>query len=150
MAADIGERASLQQQALVAQLVVQVGDAGGAQHRQSPIGLAIHQIDDGKSRRDLRTRRTLQPMIDLILQKLGRLIEQIDRDQAVGEPADHLVAAAADRGQFAEIVEQSERIDRRQSVALSRQETDRRRSPPPRPGCAASTPSSDAPQARCA
>ena len=57
-------------------------------------------------------------MIDLILQQLGGLIEQIDRHQAVGKPADHLVAAGADRRELAEIVEQSQRIDRRHGVAF--------------------------------
>ena len=61
-------------------------------------------------------------MVDLVLQELGSLVEQIDRDQPVGEPADHLVAAPADRRQLAEFIEHAERIDRRQVVALGAQE----------------------------
>ena len=49
----------------------------------------------------------LQAVVDLVLEQFGRLVEQVDRDQPVGEPADHLVAAAADRGQLADIVEQA-------------------------------------------
>ena len=95
-----------------------IGDARRSQRRQRPVGLAVHQIDHGQPRRDLRARRALQAVVDLVLQQLGRLIEQIDRDQPVGQPPDHLVAAPADRRQFAEIVEQAERLDRRQRVAL--------------------------------
>jgi hypothetical protein len=43
-------------------------------------------------------------MVDLMLEQLRGLIEQVDRHEAVGQPADHLVAAPADRGQFAEIL----------------------------------------------
>ena len=57
-----------------------------------------------------------------MLQQLGRLVEQVDRHQPVGEPADHLVAAPADRRQVAEVVEQAERLDRRQAVALAAEE----------------------------
>src|SRR6185312_15345493 len=48
--------------------------------------------------------------------------EQIDRDEPVGEFADHLVAAAADRGQLAIVVKQAERLDGRHRVALALQE----------------------------
>ncbi|CEG07422.1 hypothetical protein BN961_00812 [Afipia felis] len=61
-------------------------------------------------------------MIDLILQKLARLIEQVDRHEAIREPADHLVTPTADRREVAILVEQAERLDRRQAVALVAQE----------------------------
>ncbi len=125
MAADVGQRARLEQQPLIAQLVREFGDARRAQRRQRPVRLAVHQIDHRKPGRDLRARGALQPMVDLVLQQLGRLVEQIDRDQPVGEPPDHLVAAPADRGQLAEIVEQAERIDRRQRIALAGRGTGR-------------------------
>ena len=86
------------------------------------VGLAVHQIDHREAHRDLRARRALQAVVDLVLQQLGRLVEQVDRDQPVGELADHLVAAPADRRQVAEIVEQAERLDRRQRVALAAEE----------------------------
>ena len=50
------------------------------------------------------------------------LVEQLHRHEPIGEPADHLVAAAADRRQLAEIVEQGERIDGRQRVTLTSKE----------------------------
>ena len=86
------------------------------------VRLAVHQIDDREPGRDLRARGALQAVVDLVLQQFGRLVEQIDRHQPVGEPADHLVAAPADRRQLAEIVEQAERLDRRQRVALAGEE----------------------------
>ena len=122
VAADVGQRARFEQQPLVAQLVVDSRRCGSRAASRAPVGLAVHQIDDRQPRRDLRARGALQPMVDLVLQQLGRLIEQIDRDQPVGEPPDHLVAAPADRRQFAEIVEQRERLDRRQRVALAGEE----------------------------
>jgi hypothetical protein len=82
------------------------------------IRLAVGQIDHGQARRDLRARRALQPLVDLVLQQFAGLIEQVDRDQPVGEAADHLVAAPPDRRQFAIFVEHPERIDRRKIVAL--------------------------------
>ena len=84
------------------------------------IRLAVGEIDHREPRRDLRARRAFEALVDLVLQELGGLVEQVDRDQAVGEPADHLVAAPADRRQLAELVEHAERIDRRQVVALRR------------------------------
>ena len=66
--------------------------------------------------------RALQAVIDLVLEQFGGLVEQIDRHQPVGEPADHLVAAPPDRREIAEIVEQAERFDRRQRVAFAAEE----------------------------
>ena len=105
MAADIALRARLQQQPLLAQFAGEIGDAGGAKRRDGAVGLAVGQIDHGKAGGDLRARRAFQPLVDLVLQQFGRLVEQVDRDQPVGEPADHLVAAPADRGQFAKLEE---------------------------------------------
>ena len=122
MPAHVGQRARFEQQALVAHFVGEVGGAGRAQRRQRAIGLVVHQIDDRQPRRHLRARGALQAVVDLVLQQLGGLVEQIDRDQPVGEPADHLVAAAADRGELAEIVEQRQRVDRRHRVAFAGEE----------------------------
>ena len=119
---DLRQRARLEQQALIAQLVRQLRRCGSPASAERPVGLAVHQVDDGEPGRDLRARGALQPMVDLVLQQLGGLVEQIDRDQPVGEPADHLVAAPADRRQLAEIVEQAERVDRRQRIALAGEE----------------------------
>ena len=120
--AEVGKRPRFKQQALVAQIVVEVGDARRAQRRQRILGFAVHHVDHREPRGDLRARRALQAVVDLVLQQLAGLVEQIDRDQPVGEPPDHLVAAPADRGQLAEIVEQRERVDRRQRIALPGQE----------------------------
>ena len=122
-----------------AHLVGEIGGAGRPQRGLRLVRLAVHQIDHRKPRGDLRARGALQPVVDLVLQQLGRLVEQIDRNQPVGEPPDHLVAAPADRGQVAEIVEQAERIDRRQRIGLAGEEQRCRRSWPPRRGCCASS-----------
>ena len=105
VAADVALRARLQQQPLLAQFAREIGDPRRAKRRDRAVRLAVHQIDHRQPRRDLRARRALQPMIDLILQQFAGLIEQIDRDQAIGEAADHFVAAPADRRQFAIFVE---------------------------------------------
>ena len=118
MAADVALRARLQQQPLLAQFAGEIGDPRGAQRRDGAFRLAVGQIDHRQPRGDLRARRAFQPVVDLILQEFAGLIEQIDRDQPIREPADHFVAAPADRRQFAKFVEQPERVDRRQVVAL--------------------------------
>ena len=57
-------------------------------------------------------------MIDLVLKQLGRLVEQIDGDQPVRKPADHLVATPADWSELTKIVEQAKSFDRRQCLTL--------------------------------
>ena len=122
MTAEIGQRPRFEKQPLIAEFVGEIGRARGAQEREGAVGLAVHQIDYGQSRRHLRARSTLQPAIDLILQKIRSLIQQVDRDETIGQAADHLVAAAADRRQLAEIVKQSQRINGRKPVALAGKE----------------------------
>ena len=122
VAADVGQRARLDHQPRHADLVGEVGGAGRAQHGLRLVRLVVHQIDHGKPRRHLGARGALQAVVDLVLQQLGALVEQIDGDEPLGELADHLVAAPADRGELAEIVEQAERVDRRQRVALAGEE----------------------------
>ena len=61
-------------------------------------------------------------MIDLVLQEFARLIEQIEGDQTIREPPDHLVAATANRSQVAKVVEHRQRIDRRKIVAFRAEE----------------------------
>ena len=89
-----------------------------AQRRDRHVGLAVGEIDHREAGCDLRPRRAFEALVDLVLQELGGLVEQIDRNEALGEPADHLVAAPADRRQLAELEEHAERVDRRQIVAL--------------------------------
>ena len=99
VAADIGQRAGLDHQPRHADLVGEVGGAGRAQHRLRLVRLVVHQIDHRKPRRHLRARGALQAVVDLVLQQLGALVEQIDRDQPLGELADlrrdHVPAEAA-------------------------------------------------------
>jgi hypothetical protein len=75
-----------------------------------------------KPRRYLRARGALQTVVDLVLQQIGGLVEQVDRCQAIGKTANHLVAAAADWGQLAEIVEQRKCVNGGQCVPLTGQE----------------------------
>ena len=122
MAADVGQRARLDHQARHANLVGEIGGAGRAQHRLRLVRLVVHQIDHREPRRDLGPRHALEAVVDLVLQEIRRLVEQVHRHQPLRELADHLVAAPADRRQFAVVVEQAQRIDRRQRIALAGQE----------------------------
>ena len=89
-----------------------------AQRRDRPVRLAVAQVDHGKARRHLRAGGALQPLVDLVLQQFGGLVEQVDGGQPVRQPPDHFVAAPADRRQFAKLVEHRERVDRLHVVAL--------------------------------
>ncbi len=140
MAADVALRPRLQQQPLLTQFAGEIGDPRGAQRRDGAVRLAVGQVDHGKPCGDLRARRTLQPLVDLILQQLAGLIEQVDRDQPVGEPADHFVAAPPDRRQLAIFIEHPERVDRRQVVALRTEDRAAQTVRPRRPGPAARFP----------
>src|SRR6201999_721244 len=94
--------------------------------RKRALRLAIHEIDHGKTRRDLRACGTFKPVIDLVLQELAPLVEQIDGDQPFRKKTYHLVTAPTDRRQVAIFIEQPERIDRRNLVALVAQENIRK------------------------
>ncbi len=118
----IRQGARLEQQALIAQLIRELGGARRIEGGNRPVGLAIHQVDDREPRRHLGARGPLQAMVDLVLQQFGRLVEEIDRHQPIGHAADHLVAAPSDRRQLTEVVEQAERVDRRHGVAPAREE----------------------------
>ena len=78
---------------LLAQFAGKIGDAGGAQGRDGAIRLAVGEVRHGEARRHLGARRSLQAVIDLVLQEFAGLIEQIGREQPISEPADHFVAA---------------------------------------------------------
>src|SRR5689334_8367399 len=78
-------------------------------------------MDHGEPDGDLRARGALETMVDLMLQQLGCLIEEIDRHESIRKPADHFVTAPADWRQFAKVIKQAERLDRREGVALASQ-----------------------------
>ena len=115
--ADVALRARLEQQPLLPQLAGEIGDARRAQRRERAVRLAVGEIDHRQARGDMRARRAVEPMLDLVLQQLARLVEQIDRGKTIGKTADHLVAAPADRRQLAKLVEQRQRLHRRHIVA---------------------------------
>ncbi len=79
MATDVALGARLEEQPLLPQFAGEIGDPGGAQRRDRAVRLAVGQVDHGKARRDLRARGALQPLVDLVLQQFGGLIEQVDR-----------------------------------------------------------------------
>ena len=83
---------------------------------QRRFGLAVHQIDGGQIGRDLGLGHALQPVLDLVFEQLGGLVQQVDIDQTARQAADHLVAVGADGGQFAEVVEQAQRLHRLETV----------------------------------
>jgi hypothetical protein len=88
VAANVAQRAGIDHQPRHANFVVEVSGTGRAQHRLRLVRLVVHQIDPSKPRRHLRPRGALQAVVDLVLQQLGALVEQIDRDQPFGELAD--------------------------------------------------------------
>ena len=61
-------------------------------------------------------------MLNLVPEQIAGLIEKVELDQTVGQPANDLVAAAADRGELLEIEIERERIDAREGIAFSREE----------------------------
>ena len=85
-------------------------------------GLLVHQVDDRQVGGDLGLRHAVEPVVDLVLQQLLGLRQQVDVDQPAGQPAHHGVAVLADRGQFLEVVEQRQRLDRLQAVGLAVEE----------------------------
>src|SRR3569623_1914784 len=110
------------QQPLLSQLARQIGNPGTAERRYRAVRLPIGEVHHCQSRRDLCTGRAFQPYINLVLQKLAGLIEQVDPDQPIGEPTDHLIATTTDRRQFTVFVENRQRFDRRKIVALLAEE----------------------------
>ena len=147
VAPEIGQRARFEKQPLIAQFIGEIGGTRGAQDRKRAVGLSVHQINHGQPRRHLRACRALQPVIDLILQKIRSLIQQVDRDEAIGQAADHLVAAAADRRQLTKVVKQRQRLDWPKARRPCRQGTATRMSPPPGLRSGGSCRSPDAPPA---
>ena len=87
-----------------------------------PGPVAVHEIDNCQTRRDLCPRGPLQAVIDLVLKQFRRLVEQIDADEPIRKPPDHFVPAPSDRRQLAKIIEQAERLHRRQSVTFTAEE----------------------------
>ncbi len=122
VAAAVGQSARLQQQPLFAQFAGKLGAARFLQGGDRALRLAVHEVDGGKAGRDLGARGAVQAVVDLVLEQFGRLVEQVDGDQPVGQAPDHLVAAAADRRQFAIIVEYGQRLDRLERVAFGGEE----------------------------
>jgi hypothetical protein len=74
MASELGQSARLDQQPLIMKLVGDIRGVSAAQSRERLLGFVVHQIDDRQSRRHLGARGALQATIDLIPQKIGRLI----------------------------------------------------------------------------
>jgi hypothetical protein len=69
------QRAGFEQKTLVAQIVGQICDARRLQGGKRPVRLAVHQVDDRQTRRDLCPRSTLEPIVDLVLEQFSRLVE---------------------------------------------------------------------------
>ena len=118
MAANVRQRTGLQHQPLITQILRQIGHAGRFQDLQRTLGLSIEKVDNRKARCDLSAGSALQAMLNLMLQQLSGLIQQVDRYQPIRESPDHFITAPADRRQFAKIVKEAERLDRRKRVAL--------------------------------
>jgi len=93
--------------------------AGCVQRREGERRLAVEEPDGGETRRHGGPRRSRQALVDLVLEEFARLIEQVELDETVGEPAHDLVAAPADGRELLEIEVKGERVDAREGLALA-------------------------------
>ena len=80
-------------------------------------GLASIRRIGGEPGRDRARGGAVEAVVDLVLQQVGGLIEQVERDQPVGEAADDLVSPPADRREFLEVEKERERVDRGRAIA---------------------------------
>src|SRR5690349_20927183 len=65
-AADIALRTAFEQKPLQPQFAGKIADPRALQRGDGAIGLAVHQIDHGETRSDLRSRRAFEAVVDLI------------------------------------------------------------------------------------
>src|SRR3546814_5351216 len=77
------------------------------------LGIAIEELHQGEARADARLVGALQAIADLALQQLGRAVEQVDLDQAVGKAGDDPVALGTGRRQLHEFLIEREGAQRR-------------------------------------
>src|SRR5262249_35572716 len=80
--------------------------------------LAIEQADKGNAGCDARLLAPLQTIADLAFEEIPGAVEQIDRDQAIGELANDLVAFGTARAQLLELVVEGERLQRRHALGV--------------------------------
>jgi hypothetical protein len=90
--------------------------AGAVDRLQRLFGLAVHQVDEGKIRRNLSLGRTFETILCLILQELRRLLQKVNLDEASDQPPDHHVAVRAERRKFLEVQEEGQRLDRLEPI----------------------------------
>ncbi len=75
-------------------------------------------MDHRQAGSDVRLGRAGQAVVDLVLQEVARLGEQVELNEALGEAADHLVAAPAGRGEVLEVEIERDRVEARDRIAL--------------------------------
>src|SRR3546814_6151463 len=82
--------------------LVEAFGRAAVERRQAGLGIAIEELHQGEARADARLVGALQAIADLALQQLGRAVEQVDLDQAVGKAGDDPVALGTGRRQLHE------------------------------------------------
>src|SRR3546814_5679464 len=82
------ERARRELSALCGNRLVEAFGRAAVERRQAGLGIAIEELHQGEARADARLVGALQAIADLALQQLGRAVEQVDLDQAVGKAGD--------------------------------------------------------------
>jgi hypothetical protein len=84
--------------------------------------LAAHQPDRREPGRDGRPRRAGQALVDLVLEEIGRLVEQVEFDEAVCEAPDDLVPAPTDGRQLLEVEVERQGLDAGELAAFGAQQ----------------------------
>lgn len=121
-AREVGQRARLEQDAGPLDRGRKLRQPRRLDRLQRRLRLAVHEPDRREPRRDGCPGSAGQAVLDLMPEQIAGLIEKVELDQTVGQPANDLVAAAADRGELLEIEIERERIDAGEGLAFSREE----------------------------
>ncbi len=100
-----GQGARFEKAALLIEIVGKPGLARVVDGGKRFLGLVVEKVDHRQLGCDGGTCHPLQALFDLMIQKLFRRRQKIDRDQAFGQAADHFVAVPADGGEIDEIIE---------------------------------------------
>ncbi|GJE45251.1 hypothetical protein AEGHOMDF_4445 [Methylobacterium soli] len=121
-ARQVREGAGADQAAGAAQFPGQLRQVGGVEGFERLQRLGIHQADRREPGRHAGAGGAREAVIDLMLEQLGRRIEEVELDQPIREAAHDLVAPPADRREFLEIEVERHGLDPRESAAALAQE----------------------------
>ena len=119
---ELGQRPRLDHPPARIQRRRQQGGARGPDRLQRILRPVVHQVDHRQVGRHLAPRHPVEPVVHLVLQQLGGLVEQVHVHQPARHAPDHLVPVGADRRQLAEVGEQGQRLDRLQGIGAAVEE----------------------------